>query len=213
MANPIKAAGWYQCVALAWTVVGCAQGPTNHQEPRKEIGFSEQSRLGFAVSDLADIDRPVTATLTWRGPSAGFDPAPATGSTTVNVVMSYDGGSVEEVGEPPWQVQAEMVLSVQTDDGSFHDTFSGLLSARAADEWADVGRLSELAGSFTVDGHPAGTFSYDAHMARDRGTLSGSVGADVETHQDLGGNGETGTATAFQAGTWSSEDGGMTAAP
>ena len=78
------------CVLISVAGLGCArQAPT---EPRKPIGFTEQSRLGFAVSDIADLDRPVSSTLNWLGPAAGFDPRPASGSTSVEVTMSYDVG-------------------------------------------------------------------------------------------------------------------------
>jgi hypothetical protein len=199
MSNPLILIG---CGLMAIAGLSCARQPLADQEPRKSVGFREQSRLGFAVSDIADLDRPVSSTLDWLGPAAGFDPLPASGSTPVEVTLSYDGGFVVEVGEPPWEIEAQMVLIVRTADGSVNDTFPGPIRARALDQWVDYGTLSSLEGTFSVVGHPDGNLSYDAFMTRDGGQLTGAVGALVETEQKLSDTAETGTATGFHAGSW-----------
>ena len=111
-------------------------------------------------------------------------------------------GSVFEVGEPPWEIEAQMILTVTTADGSVNDTFPGPLKARALDQWVDYGTLPSLGGTFSVMAHPDGNLSYDAFMTRDGDQLTGAVGALVDTEQKLSDISATGTATGFHAGSW-----------
>jgi hypothetical protein len=181
---------------------GCAEEEGVPVEQRTPIAFSDRSDLGFSVSEIPEIGRTVSAQMTWRPGSAGFEAEPATGTTPVDASLDYMGGSVVEVGTHVWQLEADLVLNVVTSDGSLDESLPCVLRARRVDFWICEGTINPKVGTFTVLDHPMGKLNYVGWIRRDGQQVMGGVGATVSTYEQLTETSATGTSTGFQAGLW-----------
>jgi hypothetical protein len=180
--------------------LGCAED--EGVEQRTPIAFGDRGDLGFSVSEIPEIGRRVSAELTWRPGSAGFEAVPADGTTHIDASLEYAEGLVVEVGSPVWQLEADLVLNVVTSDGSLDESLPCLLRARRVDFWICEGSIDPKVGTFTVLNHPIGSLDYVAWIRRSGQEVMGGVGATVSTYEQLTEQSATGTSTGFQAGLW-----------
>jgi hypothetical protein len=135
--------------------LGCAED--EGVEQRTPIAFGDRGDLGFSVSEIPEIGRRVSAELTWRPGSAGFEAVPADGTTHIDASLEYAEGLVVEVGSPVWQLEADLVLNVVTSDGSLDESLPCLLRARRVDFWICEGSIDPKVGTFKVLNNPIGS--------------------------------------------------------
>lgn len=192
---------------LATLVLGCGDNGrlerlAEMEEPRQAIEADDRTQLGFSILDIPNLASEVRSVLSWRGDSSGFQGLPSNGETAVRAVLSYDGGFVEAVGDPVWQLEAQLRLRMSTLDGSLDENVECLLRATSLDGWICSAQPTALTGAFEVTARPPGDLRYDVWVSARAGVFMGGVGALVTTEEQLSALEWTGTFTGYTAGVW-----------